>query len=799
MDEVDALKSKYLTAKCDPKKLPCKTTSDLKTKTYFIGQKRAYEAIHFGIKINHFGYNLYALGPDNIGKLDIVETILKQAASHQSTPSDWCYIYNFKNPRCPWALELPAGVGLQLKKSMDNLVSSLTETLLSLFETIEHQARIKTMDEEVTAKQKKYFDSLRREAEKHDMTILSTSKGFVVVPIRGDQVLTEKELQSLSFRERRANDELTEELNEQLASVIGKIQRLHKIKRKQEREYERELALKGTKPAINRLRKKFKNLPQVLEYLDDVQEDVINNVKAFIKEEEPPPQVMFGETHPLEFLFSRYSINVIVNNEKTKGAPVIYEENPRHYKILGRIEHVSQLGALVTDFSLIQGGALHRANGGYLIINVEKILEHGSSWEALKRALLTQEIKIELPPSLISVTSTSILEPEPIPLDIKVILLGEREDYYELRDTDPEFNELFKVSVDFEETINRNEDTLDLYARLIATAVHKKSLRPFDAGAIARIIDHGSRLIADAEKLSLHLHELNNLLEEADHWAEEAGNKVVTKREVQKAIDFQKFRLDHYQQLLYEDILRQILFINTEGERIAQINALTTYRLGDFTFGTPSRITATTRIGREGIIDIEREVNLSGPIHAKGVLILSGYIKNRYAHGWPLSLSASVVFEQSYGSVDGDSASVAELCTLLSSLSKVPIKQSLAVTGSVNQHGMVQAIGCVNEKIEGFFDICKERGLTGEQGVVIPKANVKNLMLREDVIAAARKNLFHIYPIETMEQAILILLGKPAGQRGKDGNFPKNTVNYLVEHQLEEYAKIQKKWTRDTI
>ncbi len=796
MDEVPALDPKYFSQKCNPKRLPFKTTSALKKDVFFIGQRRAYEAIHFGIKIKHSGYNLYALGPDDIGKQEIVETILLQAAKNQPTPSDWCYVYNFRSPRCPNALELPPGMGFELKADMDKFIEELKETLPALFETTEHQARIKRMGEEVSAKQKRYFESLQREAEKQDMTILSTSKGFVVVPIRGGKVLSEKELELLSQKERKETEHITEELNEQLADVINKIQKLHKIKRKHEREYERDFALKALSQAIKNLRKKYKKLKQVLNYLDEVQEDIITNAKMFLKDEEVPAQVMYGETHPSEFAFSRYSINVVVDNDQLEGAPVVYEDNPLYYKVIGRIEHVSQLGALVTDFSLIQGGALHKANGGYLILNVEKILDHQSAWEALKSALLTNEIKIELPPNLISVTSSSILEPEPIPLDVKVILLGEREDYYDLRDTDPEFNELFKVSVDFEEAIDRNTSSLELYSNLIATQVVKYNLRPFDASAVARVIDHSSRLISDAEKLSLHLHELVNLLEEADHWAEEAGNRVVTRREVQKAIDFQKFRLDHYQQLLYEDILRQILFINTEGEQVAQINALTTYRLGDFTFGTPSRITAATRMGREGIIDIEREVNLSGPIHAKGVLILSGFIMNRYAPKWPLTLSASIVFEQSYGSVDGDSASVAELCALLSSLSKVPIKQSLSVTGSVNQHGMVQAIGCVNEKIEGFFDICKQRGLTGEQGVVIPKANVKNLMLRDDVIEAAHNNLFHIYPIETIEEAVLILMGKTAGVRDAEGLFPKDSVNYLVEQQLEEFAKIHKKWTK---
>lgn len=797
MDDVKPLNPKYFSTKCNLKDLPCRSTSDIKDNLSFIGQQRAYEAITFGIRINHQGYNLYALGPDNVGKKEIIETILQEAAAHEPTPSDWCYVYNFKNPRCPRALELPGGMGRLLQAQMEKLVENFKSTLPALYETTEHQARIKRINEEVTAKQKKFFDSLQREAERHDMTILSTSKGFVVVPMRGGQILTEKELEALSQKERADTEEVTEELNEQLAHVISQIQKLHKKRRRIEKEYEREFAFNAVSKPISRVKKKFNDVPQVIEYLDEVQEDLIQNAKLFLKEDEIPAQVMYGETHPAEFAFSRYSVNLVVDHRETLGAPVIYEDNPRYYKLFGRIEHVSQLGALVTDFSLIQSGSLHRANGGYLIINAEKLLDQTSSWEAIKRALFLNEIRIEVPPSMISVTGTSTLEPEPIPLDIKVILLGERQDYYDLRDNDSEFNELFKVSVDFEETIRRNTDSLDLYAHLIASLVQQHNLRPFDASAIARIIDYGSRQIADSEKLSLHLHDLINLMEEADHWAHEARSRTVTQREVQKAIDFRKFRLDHYQQLLYEDILRQILFVSTEGLQVAQCNALTTYRLGEFTFGTPSRITATTRMGREGIIDIEREVDLSGPIHAKGVLILSGFIKNRFAHKYPLNLSASIVFEQSYGSVDGDSASLAELCTLLSSLSGVPINQALAITGSVNQHGMVQAIGCVNEKIEGFFDICKERGLNGQHGVVIPKSNVINLMLKDEVVQAARKKLFNIYPVVTIEEAILILMGQPAGQRNARGEFPRHSINFKVERQLEEYAKIHRQWTKD--
>jgi lon-related putative ATP-dependent protease len=796
MEDPGHLQEELESHRCNPNIFSFETTAEVDDTINFIGQRRAHEAIQFGIRIKHNGYNLYALGQEGIGKHFIVNTILKQEALKRPTPPDWCYVYNFKKPRHPVAIQLPPGVGSALKQDMEKLVDDLKTTLPALFETIEHQARIKQIVEEMTVKQQEYFNALQQEAEEQEMTILSTSKGFVVVPSKGGKVLSARDLESLSKEERRHTEEVTEELNEHLANVIRKVQKLHKDRIKQEKDSERQFAGNAAKRLISKLKKKYKDLPRIIKYFDDVQEDIVSNVKLFLKPEEKTTSSMWGESHPSEFDFSRYQINVIIDNANQKGAPVLYEDNPRDYNIIGRIEHVSQLGTLMTDFTLIRPGALHRANGGFLIIDTHKILEHTWAWEALKRALITKEIKISLPPHTISVTSTSTLEADPIPLDIKIVLIGNRFDFYDLRDTDALFNILFKVAVDFEETIHRNETTIQLFAKLLATHAKKMNTRPLDRFAVARVIDQCSRLAEDIEKISIQFNSILELLEEADHWAEEADHDVITESDVQHAIDSQLFRLDHNQQLLYEEIQRGILLIKTDGKNIGQINALTTYRFGEFTFGFPSRITASVRMGREGIIDIEREVNLSGPIHSKGILILSGFLRGRFAPKMPLTLSASIVFEQSYGSIDGDSASVAELCSLLSALAKIPIKQTLAVTGSVNQHGLVQAIGNVNEKVEGFFEICKKRGLLGDQGVVIPKINVKNLLLKKDLLEAIKNNEFHIYTIETIDEAIEILLGVPAGERNDEGNYPEGTVNFLVEKQLEEFAKIHRRWAR---
>jgi lon-related putative ATP-dependent protease len=791
-----ALTPELLSNRCDPTMFPFKNTDDIHERIEFIGQQRAFDAIRFGIGIKHEGYNLYALGSEGIGKHEIVTSILKQEAIKKPTPSDWCYVFNFKNPRHPLAIQLPHGLGNKLKKQMEKFIDNLASTLPAIFETVEHQARIKQINVEVTAKQKEYFDKLQEQAEQQDMTILSTSKGFVAVPIRGGKVLTSKDLNTLSKEEREHTEEVTEELNEQLSQVISNVQKLHKKRRKKEKDYERDFALDAMRKPADKVKSMFKDYPQVIKYIDDVQDDIATNVKLFLKTEERPLSQMWGESHPAEFQFSRYSVNVIIDNSQTQGAPIIYEDNPRDYKLFGRIEHVSQFGALVTDFTLIRQGSLHRANGGYLLLDVHKLLDQTTSWEALKRSLMSKEIKIELPPHLISVTSTSTLEAESIPLDIKIILIGTRDDYYYLRDTDSMFNDLFKVAVDFEETLKRSETTLHLYAKLIATQAKNTKLKPLDRSAIARVIDQGSRKIEDSERISLNFRHLKELLEEADHWAEVSRRVVITVDDVQHAIDSKTHRLDHHQQLVYDDIQRDILLINTVGKTVGQINALTTYRFGEFIFGFPSRVTATARLGREGIIDIEREVNLSGPIHAKGILILSGFLRGRYAKHLPMTLSASIVFEQSYSSIDGDSASVAELCTLLSALADIPIKQNLAVTGSVNQHGLVQAIGNVNEKIEGFYEVCKAKGLTGEQGVIIPKSNVQNLMLNKEIVTAVEEGKYKIYAIDQIDQAISLLLGKDAGARDENGQYREGTVNYFVERQLIEFAKITKKWTK---
>jgi lon-related putative ATP-dependent protease len=676
---------------------------------------------------------------------------------------------------------------------MASLVEELQTSILATFDSEEYRSRIQEIEEEFKERQEQTFRELQEEAEKEDMAILNTPHGFAVAPIRKGEVLSPQEYEQIPKDEQERKQAIMAQLQAKLAKFLEELPRLHKDRRKKEKQVQKEFTMSAVGHLIDEFKKKYTNLPKVLGYLDAVEADVIDNVREFRKKEEAL-QTPFGLALQQTPSVARYEVNVLVDHGGAKGAPVVYEDNPTYPNLVGRVEHIAQLGALITDFTLIKPGALHRANGGYLMLDARKVLMQPYAWEGLKRALYARKISIESLGQILGVLSTVSLEPEAIPLDVKVVLLGDRMLYQLLCALEPDFKELFKVAADFEERIERNTDSNELYAQLIATLISKEKLRPFDRTAVARAIDHSARLAGDAEKLTTHMRSIADLLQEADYWAGKAEHEVVQAADVQQAIDAQVRRVDRVRERLYEEINRGTILIDTEGEKAGQVNGLSVIQLGDFAFGQPSRITATTRLGKGEVIDIEREVELGGAIHSKGVLILSHFLAARYSRNQPLSVSASLVFEQSYGIVEGDSASVAELCALLSALADAPIKQSLAVTGSVNQRGQVQAIGGVNEKIEGFFDVCRARGLTGNQGVLIPAANVKHLMLREDVVAAAAAGKFHIYPVETVDDVISLLTGLAAGERDDQGNFPKGSVNARVEQRLLELSALAQKF-----
>lgn len=752
------------------------------------------DAVRFGSGIRHEGYNLFVLGPSGMGKLSLVRQLLEEKAIQESKPADWCYINNFSQPHKPHVLKLPHGRGEELRLYMDKLINYLRGAVPALFESDEYRTKAKAIQREFSEQQEHALMELRADAEKQEIVLLQTPDGFAFSPVRGDEVISPDEYDKLPQEERERIEAAIAELQERLEKILSHLPQWRRERSERMRQLSREMMLSTVEHMLNELRTIYSDLPDVLRYFDAVQQDMVEHVDDFRKQEESVS--VSGMTVTLHQTFHNYQINVLVSNNKESGAPIFSEDNPAYSNLVGRVEHIAQFGALVTDFTLIKPGALHRANGGYLLLDVRKVLMQPLAWEGLKRALQSREIRIESLGQMYGLISTVSLEPEPIPLDIKIVLFGDRLFYYLLQEYDPEFSELFKVAADFEEHIERNADTHLLYARLIATLARKEGLLPYDRYAVARVIEYSARLVGDGERLSMHMRSVADLLREADYWAREAGHVVVTVSDIQQALDAQIRRQDRVRDRLYEAILRDTLMIDTQGKVAGQVNGLAVIELGNFVFSQPTRITASSRLGKGELINIEREVKLSGAIHSKGILILSAFLAARYARNQPLALSASLVFEQSYGIVDGDSASLAELCALLSNLADVPIKQSLAVTGSVNQLGQAQAIGAVNEKIEGFFDICAARGLTGDQGVVIPAANIKHLMLRQNVIAAAEAGQFHIYAVDNVDQAINLLTGLPAGEADVNGAYPEGSLNQRVAVRLNELVRVSKSFAQ---
>jgi lon-related putative ATP-dependent protease len=794
MTPVEPLPVEQLRQTCDPSQFDFETTAELEDLSEIIGQERAVDAILFGIRIRRAGYNLFALGPSGTGKRTTICQFLDQQAAAEPTPSDWCYVNNFEQSHRPRALRLPPGQGVVLQKDMEELIEELRSAIPAAFESEDYRTRKQEAEEEFKEQQEKAFGDIQEEAQKRNVALIRTPSGLAFAPLRESEVISPDEFQKLPEEERKRFEQDISTLQEQLQATLHQVRQWEREARERVKKLDRQVAMFAVGHLIEELREKYAELPEVAEHLDAVQQDVVENVDEFRSPEETPqgmglplPRSLTGPS-----LFRRYQVNVLVDHSQSKGAPVIHEEHPTYNNLIGRIEHLAQMGALVTDFNLIKPGALHRANGGYLILDAREVLLQAYAWDGLKRALRSAEVRIESLAQALSLASTVSLEPEPIPLDAKVVLIGERSLYYLLYQADPDFGELFKVEADFNEEMTRTPENNRMYAHLIGRMARQEGLRPFDREAVARVIEHSARMAGDAEKLSVHLLSITDLLREADYWADRAGNGAVTAGDVQRAIDAQIHRADRLRERVQERIQRGTVLIDTAGERVGQVNGLSVIGLGNFAFGQPTRITARVRLGKGEVIDIEREVELGGPIHSKGVLILSGFLGARYATDQPLSLSASLVFEQSYGGVEGDSASLAELCALLSALARTPIQQSWALTGSVNQHGQVQPIGGVNEKIEGFFDVCKIRGLTGEQGVLIPVSNVKHLMLRHDVVDAVKSGQFHVYPVETVDQAIELLTGVPAGEQDEEGNFAEGSINQRVEARLIELAEKQR-------
>ena len=786
------LNAESLYTACDPESFTFRTTSDMADGPEIMGQPRAVNAVEFGVQLRGEGYNIFALGPEGFGRRFLVEHYLNAAARQRPKPPDVCYVNNLDDPNKPRLLTLPAGLATALKDNVERLIEDIGLGLPRAFESEEYQSRLHALEGEFQTRPAKNFEDLRSKARERNIAMLQTPTGVAFAPLKDGEVLPAEQFGKLDVAERDRIQKDVEALQEETQKILRQMARWEKELREKVRELNHEVASFAIGHLIDDLAARYTEYPTVLKHLEVIRNDVTRHAREFLQLHEMQSNPAGQEAEiPERSLSHRYRINVLVDNGKLEGAPVLYEDHPTYENLLGRIEHTSRMGTLVTDFNLIRAGALHRANGGFLVLDARKVLLMPFAWDGLKRALQAHQIRIESLGQVLSLISTVSLEPEPLPLSVKVILIGDASLYYQLCRFDPEFGGLFKVSADFDDQTERSADGQQHYARLVASLARKHDLRPLDRGAVARLIEYSSRLAGDAQRLDLGVGNLADLLRESDFEAEKASAGIVTYAEVQKAIDARIFRADRIRERMRDGILRRTIFIDTEGEAAGQINGLSVLQLGRFAFGQPVRITARVRPGKGEVIDIEREVELGGPLHSKGVLILSSFLGSRYAGDFPLALSASLVFEQSYTGVEGDSASSTELYALLSAIAGVPIRQYLAVTGSVNQYGQVQPIGGVNEKIEGFFDICNQRGLTGNQGVLIPASNVKHLMLRADVVAAVKAGRFHVYAVETIDQGIEILTGIPHGARGASGNYPKETIGARVQEHLKEMARKQ--------
>jgi lon-related putative ATP-dependent protease len=746
------------------------------------GQERALGALQFGLRMRPDGYNVFAMGPEGVGRHTVVRQYLEWQAKEIAAPPDWCYVFNFEVPHIPRALRFPKGKAAAFSAGMQRLVDDLRSAIPTAFETDEYRNRRKEIEAELVKRQEATVGKVGEHAREQGIALVHTPSGFGFVPMSKDAVMTPEQFGNLPAEEQKRLEQLIGQLQDELAAVLQEMPKWQREALRKLHGLNREVTATAIDSLIEDLVEDYRELPQVVDHLTRVREDMLEHAEAFRQSKDaegggPLPIPMLMQPDRAEAL-RRYAVNVLIDGRSSSGAPVVYEDNPNHDALVGRIEHISQMGALVTDFTLIKPGALHRANGGYLILDATKVLAQPYAWEALKRALRAKEIRTQSLGREVGLVSTVAIEPEPIPLQVKVVLIGERHIYYLLFEHDPEFGELFKVVADFEDDMPRNAVNDRCYASLIATCVRKEGLKPLDAPAVARVIDQQARKAGDAEKVSANLESLFDLLREADYWAHESGAAVIAVEHIRQALEAHRARGDRVRRRLQEDILRGGRLIDTAGARAGQVNGLAVLRLGDTEFGTANRITARVRLGSGRVLDIERESELGGRIHSKGVLILSGFLAGRYAANKPLSLAASLVLEQNYGGVEGDSASSAELYALLSALADAPVRQSLAVTGSVNQHGDVQAIGGVNEKIEGFFDLCRARGLDGEQGVLVPTSNVKNLMLRQDVVGAVAGGRFRVYAVGSVDEGIALLTGMPA-----------ETIHARVEQRLSDFAE----------
>ena len=780
---------------CDCSAFPFQTTAEIPPLKGLVEQERPIRAIRFGLSINSPGYNIYVSGLTGTGKTTVIKQFLDEIATTLPTPGDWCFVYNFRDPNSPTVLDLPAGGAKMLKREMEELVRHLKAEIPKAFDSKEYEQSVHSLIHENQNRQQSLFNELSEKAKAEGFALEVSKMGVSLIPIIDDKPVGPEQYETLDEATRKGFEERREGLQHEVNAFLRQVRDINKMSRDQVTDLNRRVGMYVVGGRIDAIREQNAHLPKVAAFLEDVQDYILSHLDDF-SDDGPKQEVPAAAKTNLEAPvdpFNKYRVNLIVDNTDVQGAPVVIETNPTYYNLFGRIDRWAQLGTLQTDFTMIAAGAYLKANGGFLVVNAHDVLLNFGVWETLKRTVKNKEVRIEDLNVQYGLVPVAGMRPSPIATNVKVIMIGNQQIYHLLYEMDEDFRKIFKVKADFDSQMNREPKSLQSYASFISNRCHHENLLHFDPSGVAEVIEHGARLVDDQEKLSSRFSDVADIVREASYWATQDGKTIVSGAHVRSALQEKYFRSNQVEERIRELINRGTIMVDVTGEEVGQVNGLAVLDLGDIRFGKPSRITAKTFMGKSGVVDIEREAKMSGKIYEKGVLILSGYLGARYAQERPLSLSASICFEQSYEGVDGDSASSTEIYALLSSLSGVPIRQGIAVTGSVNQHGMVQPIGGVNQKIEGFFDVCKSRWLTGDQGVMIPVQNVGNLMLRQDVVEAVRQGRFHIYAVPSIDDGIEILTGIPAGAK-VNGSYPEGTVNYLVEKRLSEFAERMKKF-----
>ena len=796
MKEKNELSYRDLKMICNQNMFKFETTDELEPINDGIGQERGIKALEFGINVNVKGYNLYLEGPSGVGKTMYTKNYLDSIAPKKKVPNDWCYIYNFQNPNEPIAVSLPAGQGKEFKESMDGFIKEVKKDIKKTFNADDFEKEKALIKKEFEEKREEVLANLNKDAQKYGFQVKSAQNGIYMMPVIDGKVIQEEEFDKLDESIKQEYEEKSVIVQQQIMEAISEIKQIERKSDKKVAEWQSNVALLTVNAHINYIKSKYKRNKKINQFLNDVKQDVLKNVPYFLEEDNQSNSAQMSQVPPMPKRPDpclNYRVNLFIDNSNMEGCPVVMDSNYSYQNLFGKLEYENYYGALKTDFTMLQPGLMHKANGGYIIFQAKDLLANGICYEELKRVLRVKELSINNAMEQRASMAMISLKPEPIPLNVKVIIIGDANIYHTLLSVDSDFRKLFKIKVEFEETAPINEENVNKLARFVHTFCEQEELPPLDKSAMARVVEYASRLAGDNDKISTRFTDIAEVVGEAGTWAKLAKSKIVTEDFVNKALDERVERIKKYDAKYVQMIKENTLLINTKGAFVGEINGLTVMTIGDYTFGKPAKITVNTYTGKEGVVNIEREVEMSGSTHSKGVYILTGYLGELFAQDIPLCLTASICFEQLYNGVDGDSASSTELYGLLSSLSEIPIKQSIAVTGSVNQKGQIQPIGGVNEKIEGFFQICKMRGLDGSHGVMIPVQNVNNLQLSDEVVDAVKNKQFHIYAVSTIDEGIEILTGVPAGKKDKEGNFPAGTVNYLVYEKLKKYAKVCEK------